>query len=100
MIGIQTVSTAPSAFEFRCNRPVCCDPLICHIDAMDAWTPEPETLRHRLLTEIDRALLTSDEVGETLVACYLQMARDLLDMASPATDPRAVDAGPWTDLPG
>ncbi|MEI9850099.1 MAG: hypothetical protein WDN24_03605 [Sphingomonas sp.] len=46
---------------------------------MNSTTPDTGALRRRLGAEIDRALLTSDELGASLIACYLQMARDILD---------------------
>lgn len=56
-------------------------------------------LHLRLGKEIDQALQTSDRLGTTVVGCYLQMARDVLDgsMDSPPDLAKGQEGCPETD---
>lgn len=87
----------------RSDAPDCGEPLIWHISQMLSSKPEPETARDRLVSQIDQAISTSEELGATLVACYLQMARDMIDTAgiamnqtgSARAEPKGSLEGQW-----
>ena len=53
-------------------------------------------LRCQLSEEIERAISTSEHIGESLVLCHLQMAQDLLAQRMAASNGRSVGgaAGP------
>jgi len=49
-----------------------------------------EALRCQLSEEIERAIITSEHIGESLVLCHLQMALDLLARRMAANSGRSV----------